>query len=269
MTDENDANETGLMSQHRRTLLKAAGVASGASLFAGTGVASTHNSSSNHDSATGDNWCPPCIDRLAGYTALAGENELPAEPDHVVDMYIEPRHVLFQETAVEETDVDPVEPSDTEQPPEEFPDFFFDPVGLHINPGDVVEFYNESEEHTITAMHPRFFGMQQRIPDGAPPFSSPPVMNEERWLYRFDEPGIYDLFCVPHFELGMVMRLVVLDEGCPLREAPELAEEFPPAVQTVFNAPELAAENIVQEGSIAWDDLTIEEQLDPATLFGE
>lgn len=31
----------------------------------------------------------------------------------------------------------------------------------------------------------------------------------------------------------------------------------------------MSVENIVEEGSVAWDDLTIEERLDPDTLFEE
>jgi hypothetical protein len=31
----------------------------------------------------------------------------------------------------------------------------------------------------------------------------------------------------------------------------------------------MTVENILDVGSVAWDDLTIEEQLDPATLFEE
>lgn len=269
---ERDTSGEGSFGSRRRDVLKAVGAGTALSAFAGVGAASEHGSGGK-GSTGGDCWCPPCIDRLQGYTALADddESEWPAQPDHVVDMYVEPRQVLFQQIPSEETDVEPgATPGGPEE--EEFPDFFFDPVGLHVEPGDVVDFYNASESvHTVTAFDTRFaeppyFESPQRIPEDAPPFSSPPVMAEEHWLYKFDEPGVYDLFCLPHLSLGMVVRVVV---GEGEFEEPGGAESLPPAEQTVFGAPEMSVENIVEEGSVAWDDLTIEERLDPDTLFEE
>lgn len=278
--DTTDQKKGGSFADQRRTLLKALGAGSGLALMSGVGAADDRDDcdrdkDKKRDSTNGDVWCPPCIDRLAGYTALPDddESEWPAQPDHTVDMYVEPRDTLFQETPTEETDVEPgVTPGGPEE--EEFPDFFFDPVGLRIDAGDVVDFYNESTGlHTITAFHPRFseppfFELPQRVPDESPPFSSPPVAADEHWLYQFDEPGVYDLLCLPHLDLGMVMRLVVVDDDDDFEE-PESNEDLPVAVQTVFDAPEMSVENILEEGSVAWDDLTIEEQLDPATLFAE
>lgn len=267
----------GSFDHRRRTVLKAVGAGSALSAFAGVGAASGRGSTNGNGETDEGCWCEPCIDRLAGYTALADsdEDEWPARPDHAVDMYIEPRHVLFQETSTEETDVEPGPGVDSGEPEaEQFPDFFFDPVGLRIEAGDVVEFHNESTFHTITAFHPRFdeppyYEFPQRVPDGVAPFSSPPVMNEEHWLYRFDEPGVYDLFCLPHYDLGMVMRLVAVDGDDAEFEEPGPNEDLPTAVRTVFDAPEMSVENILEEGSVAWDDLTIEEKLDIETLFGE
>lgn len=267
MGGNNSASVTDRLDSQRRTFLRAVGAGTTLSLFgAGAVQASEHRNGSNGDDA----WCPPCIDRLAGYTLLEGEDQRPAEPDHVVDMYIEPRHVLFEEVSMEEVDEEPVAESGEEEMPEAFPDFFFDPVGLRVEPGAVVEFYNASDLHTVTAFHPRF-GLPQRVPDGSQPFSSPPIMGRERWLYQFNETGVYDLLCFPHFELGMVMRLIVLKEGCDAPDAeplPESEEEgLPPTVQAVLSASELEPTNIVEQGSVAWDDLTIEERIDPATFL--
>jgi plastocyanin len=286
MTQPNqaDQDDPGSFADQRRTLLKALGAGSGLALMSGAAAADSHDDDRDHgrdttdDSTNGDGWCPPCIDRLAGYTALADDDqdEWPAQPDHVVDMYVEPRHVLFEQTPTEEADVDHgVTPGGPEE--EDHPDFFFSPVGLHVQPGDVVDFYNESSSvHTVTAFTPRFneppfFELPQRIPETAPPFSSPPLAADEHWLYRFDEPGVYDLFCLPHYGLGMVVRLVVAEEDASADEfeEPEGDEDLPVAEQTVFGAPEMTVENILDVGSVAWDDLTIEEQLDPATLFEE
>jgi hypothetical protein len=46
---------------------------------------------------------------LLGLHRVSGDDEdgWPARPDHVVDMYVEPRQVLFQQIPSEETDVEP------------------------------------------------------------------------------------------------------------------------------------------------------------------
>ncbi|QLD88438.1 hypothetical protein HWV07_05085 [Natronomonas salina] len=51
-------------------------------------------------------------------------------------------------------------------------DFFYQPTGLHVEPGDVVRFVFETPDHNVTSYHPAF-GMQRRIPAGVRPFSSP------------------------------------------------------------------------------------------------
>lgn len=131
--------------------------------------------------------------------------------------------------------------------PERPADFFYQPTGLHIEPGDVVRFVFETPDHTVTSYHPAF-GMQRRIPAGVQPFSSPilgwepqslpddldmPLSenggdHEENgeevdqemdvhprpstWLYAFETPGVYDLECAPHEAFGMAMRVVVGEE---------------------------------------------------------
>lgn len=144
---------------------------------------------------------------------------------------------------------------------EGFPDFYFDPVGLSLQPGDTVEFVVREELHTVTAYHPRFLGFQQRVPEGVPGFSSPPFLMDDSWYYRFDEPGVYDLLCLPHEGLGMVMRVVVTEEGT--EEAPEAYPEPEPGTPgpspialTVLSAPELDPQNVVDQGSVAWTDLS-------------
>lgn len=87
---------------------------------------------------------------------------------------------------------------------------FFDPVGLHVESGDIVQFTFNTPDHTVTAYH-EAIGFQQRVPDESPPFSSPIVTAGGAWLYRFDHEGVYDLYCGPHHILGMVMRIVVGD----------------------------------------------------------
>ena len=51
-------------------------------------------------------------------------------------------------------------------------DFFFQPTGLHIEPGDVVKFVFRTPDHNVVAYHPAF-GMRRRVPIGVTAFSSP------------------------------------------------------------------------------------------------
>ena len=154
--------------------------------------------------------------------------------------------------------------------PQGMPDFYFDPVGIRLRPGDSVEFMIREELHTVTAFHPRF-GFQQRVPDGVPGFTSPPFLEGDSWYYRFDETGVYDMLCLPHLGLGMVMRAVVVEEGTD--EVPEGYPEsgpeaqIPPIALNVLNAPELAPQNIVEQGPIQWTDLS-NVAAEPPSEFG-
>ena len=271
----------------RRGLLKAAaaagvtlpalsglgGAASNAALGADAGAAATDGS--NGDGA----WCPPCIDRIAGYNALSMDEPLPdelPEPDHTVEMHLDDADVVFPEACDSPDDppstIDPTEEGTVEEAAEEaVPDFYFDPVGLRIRPGDVVSFPNVSSDlHTVTSWSSRF-GLGQRIPENAPPFGSPVIMPGEEWVYRFPEPGVYDVLCLPHFDLGMVMRVVATPEGGEVPEAPPVDEETtPPVPAAVLKAPELDPQNIVEEGSVAWTDLRDSvPAFDIGELFGE
>lgn len=143
---------------------------------------------------------------------------------------------------------------------EGFPDFYFDPVGVQLSPGEVIEFRNVEELHTVTAFHPRY-DVQRRIPDGVAGFSSPPMVGEDVWVYRFSEPGVYDIHCLPHLDLGMVMRVVVVEDDGTVPvgyddPGPEAEVGVPEIPLRVLNTPELDPENIVDQGTVAWTDLT-------------
>lgn len=136
------------------------------------------------------------------------------------------------------------------------PVFFFEPVGLHVQPGDTVTFVAASPHHTATAYHGQHV-KSHRVPDGVEPFSSPIVPVGEAWSYTFTVPGTYDVWCGPHEHYGMAMRIVVGEPGGPA-EAP--VEEFGPmgvygAAAAVLNAPELASSRIVDLGTVPWAEL--------------
>jgi len=143
--------------------------------------------------------------------------------------------------------------------------FYFEPVGLHIEPGDTVRFLGITPHHTVTAYHAQQ-GKAHRVPDGVPPFSSPVVPVTESWDYTFDTPGTYDLWCAPHEVWGMAMRLVVGEPGGP---AEEPVTNFSPegafgVAGAVLNDAALASATIMSQGQVAWADLSAETKAQPA-----
>lgn len=169
----------------RRSVMKGLGLGAAAVAF-GSGP-----SSAKHEPQH-----PPGIDSHYGYAAPSNE-PLPGNlrPDHEVGLHI-------HEEAIFDRD-----------PPTTLP-FHFEPMGLQIDVGDIVRFNFASPEHTVSAFH-QDFGREQRVPNDVPPFSSPVINDGGFWLYEFDSPGTYDVFCAPHEPFGMVMRLVVGDPDDP------------------------------------------------------
>lgn len=193
--DLDDRELVELISNHdfkRRSVLSALGI--GGVLSLGSGVATARH----------DDPHPPDIDSHYGYAAPEDE-QLPGgiQPDHTVELKIG----SFQEP---------------------FP-FHFDPMGIHIDVGDIVRFNFQSPDHTVTAYHPGH-GRQQRVPDDAPLFSSPVINAGGFWLYQFDHPGTYDIHCAPHQIFGMVMRLVVGDPESPEYDG-DFGEEGRPPIR--------------------------------------
>lgn len=145
-------------------------------------------------------------------------------------------------------------------------EFFFDPVGLHVEPDDLVHFADIGGLHTITAFHEKFsepeFPMPTRVPEGVPGFTSPPLVPTESWVYQFTEPGVYDYFCFPHLGLGMVGRIVVFDPEMHDLDDEAFAEpetdSLLPNAERVLTAPELDPANIVENCTVAWADLTLD-----------
>lgn len=139
------------------------------------------------------------------------------------------------------------------------PEFFFEPTGLLIQPGDTVRFIANSPHHTATAYHAQHI-KSHRVPDGVEPFSSPIVPIGEDWEYTFTVPGTYDIWCGPHEQYGMVMRIVV---GEPDGPANEPVTEFGPdgvygAAVAILSDPALNPLNIVAVGAVHWADISDE-----------
>ena len=88
---------------------------------------------------------------------------------------------------------------------------WFDPVGLHVKPGQTVRWFNRDpgNAHTVTAYHPKIFERPLRIPANVQPWNSDYLLPGESFSVRFMKPGVYDYYCVPHEHAGMVGRIVV------------------------------------------------------------
>jgi len=130
---------------------------------------------------------------------------------------------------------------------------FFDPIGLLVRPGQRVRWVNEGGNvHTATAYHPDNARHPLRIPAGAVPWDSGYLVNPgESFEVRLTIEGVYDYFCTPHEQAGMVGRIVVAgsaagsnpdfepypdESGHPeWRRIPQAAlENFPP-VDAILN----------------------------------
>lgn len=145
------------------------------------------------------------------------------------------------------------------------PEFYFEPSGLFIEPGDTVRFIAATPHHTVTAYHP-LQGKPQRVPDGVEPFSSPVLPIGSAWEYTFTIPGVYDLWCAPHEQYGMAMRLVVGEASGP---ATEPSQDFGPEgtfgiAGSVLLDAALDPANIIAKGRVSWEDISPASKVAPA-----
>lgn len=113
-------------------------------------------------------------------------------------------------------------------------DYFFDPVGLHVEPGSSVTFQNVSGTHNSVSY-------PDRIPSDAAEWNTPIGETAD---HTFEVPGTYDYYCQPHKSLGMVGRIVVGEPGGP-------AEGSMPPDGSV---PE--SSTIVEEGAVSYAQLS-------------
>lgn len=121
---------------------------------------------------------------------------------------------------------------------------WFDPIGVHIRPGQRIRWINldPGNSHTATAYHPKNFDHALRIPEGAEPWNSDYLLPDESFEITLGVEGVYDYYCVPHEHAGMVGRIVVGsppdprmttagDQGAPVPE--EALRAFPPVEEIV------------------------------------
>jgi plastocyanin len=136
---------------------------------------------------------------------------------------------------------------------------WFDPVGVRVEPGQVVRWTMASpgNPHTATAYHPRNARHSLRIPAGAEPWDSGFLVEPgDRFEVRLSVEGVYDYFCLPHEAAGMVGRIVVGRPAGPGtqpfdyfvgRPGSEGWQRVPPAARAAFPS----VESILALGAVS------------------
>ena len=121
----------------------------------------------------------------------------------------------------------------------------FDPVGLLIQPGQTLRWICDANYHTTAAYHPDNAGHSLRIPREAKPWSSDVLQPGEHFDVTLTVPGVYDYFCAPHEQGGMVGRIIVGVASGPgslpfdwYKGRPEAKDwvPVPPTARSVFPA---------------------------------
>lgn len=123
-------------------------------------------------------------------------------------------------------------------------EYYFDPIGLFVEPGTTVTFVNESGSHSSVAYED---GVGQatttRMPDGAQSWESSVLSESGATVeHTLETTGTYDYFCGPHKTLGMIGRIVVGESGGPAEGS------MPPD----GDVPE--SQTIVDSGSVSYDE---------------
>lgn len=85
----------------------------------------------------------------------------------------------------------------------------FDPVGVLLEPGATVRWVCDANVHTTTAYSPRNANHSQRIPVSAQPWDSGFLQPGQHFEVTLTVEGVYDYYCMPHEQAGMVGRLIV------------------------------------------------------------
>jgi plastocyanin len=125
-------------------------------------------------------------------------------------------------------------------------DYYFDPIGLSVEPGTTITWVNEAGAHSATAYAEGTGGASvTRIPPDAEPWNSDTLSAEgATFEHSFEIQATYDYFCIPHKTLGMVGRLVVGDPGGVQGDPPD--------------GPVPSPQRIVEDGAVGWAEFQSE-----------
>jgi len=130
--------------------------------------------------------------------------------------------------------------------------FYFDPIGVRVEPGTTLRFVATTAGHNAVA-YAEANGLPARIPEGAEAWASP-ILTEIGASFDVvvTEEGVYDYVCTPHEALGMVGRIVVGDPAAfPARDGGELA--FPAAAEALPSVEAILADD---DGRLTWQEAT-------------
>lgn len=87
---------------------------------------------------------------------------------------------------------------------------WYDPIGLLVEPGTTVSWMIMQNVHATAAYHPDNDLHSLRIPEKAKSWSSEILVNPgDHFEVTLTEPGVYDYYCLPHEQAGMVGRIIV------------------------------------------------------------
>jgi plastocyanin len=98
--------------------------------------------------------------------------------------------------------------------------WYYDPVGLYIEPGDTVRWQALRWTPTVTSFHPDIDNHELRIPEGAEPFDSGMLAAMQIWEKTFTVEGTYDYYSKHHEAVGLIGRIVVGQPGGPAENPP-------------------------------------------------
>ena len=98
--------------------------------------------------------------------------------------------------------------------------YYYDPIGLYLNPGQTVRWNARREGFSVTAYHPDNGNRELRIPAGAAPFDSGIIFQNDAFEWTFEAEGTYDYCSLRHESIGMVGRIVVGSPGGPGEQPP-------------------------------------------------
>lgn len=125
-------------------------------------------------------------------------------------------------------------------------EYYFDPVGLFVEPGATVTWVNVEGAHSSVAYAESVDQAgTTRIPDDAEPWSSEVLSEADAsFEHTLEASGTYDYFCGPHKSLGMIGRVVVGEPGGPAEEGQPPDGELPDS------------QTIVDQGSVGYDEFS-------------
>jgi plastocyanin len=93
---------------------------------------------------------------------------------------------------------------------------WYDAIGLLVQPGTTLRWMIMANVHSVAAYHPDNDNHSLRIPEKAKPWNSDFLVNPgDHFEVTLTEPGVYDYFCAPHEQAGMVGRIVVASASGP------------------------------------------------------